>query len=88
VPVAEPVKLAVVPVIGVAVLTVIVAADGGAGNAFTVTDAEPEIPASVAVTVALPAEVPAVNRALVPPIAPSPVAVQVKLGCAAIGTPF
>ena len=54
------------PVIGVAVLIVIVPPDGGPGSDPTVTAAVAKmpVPGLVAVTVALPTDVPAVNRAL------------------------
>jgi hypothetical protein len=91
--VAEPVKLAVVPVIGVAVLTVIVTPVGVPGAAMTVTAALPETVdvGSVAVTVGLPAEVP-VNWAplsvVSAVIVPLPDVVQVNDGWVASAAPF
>ena len=58
------------------------------GGRLTVTLALPVILPEAADTVALPMEAPAVKRPLVASIAPSPVAVQVKLGCVASGAPF
>jgi hypothetical protein len=90
---AEPVRLAVVPAIGVAVLTVIVTPVGVPGAAMTVTAALPETVdvGSVAVTVGLPAEVP-VNWAplsvVSAVIVPLPDVVQVNDGCVASTAPF
>ena len=48
------------------------------GGRLTVTLALPVMLPEAADTVALPMEAPAVKRALVPPMAPSPVAVQLN----------
>ena len=86
VPVADPVRLAVVPVMGVAVFTVMVALDGG-GAVVTVTAEVPFILPDVAFMVAVPVVAPAVNRPAVLTV-PSPVTDQVKVGCEVMAAPF